>query len=151
MALGCLFFRLLFCVSVTLPLEQGEENRMNTKSIITWTVVDVPNAEEGVPSVAILFLHRTGRVLCSRWSPDSYASHTEELLVRVGEVLDHIVEDVCEGDHSEGPDVPAKCTQRHNDLERAKGAGWFASHCLWCRGAGNSETVDLAGVQVVTT
>ena len=69
----------------------------------------------------------------SRLSPDSYATHTEDLLVRVGEVLDHIVEDVGEGDHSEGPDVPAKCTQRHNDLKRAKGAGWFASHCSWCQ------------------
>ena len=63
MALGCLSFRLFVCVSVILPLEQGEENRMNTKSIITWTVVDVPNAEEGVPSFAILFLHVTGCVL----------------------------------------------------------------------------------------
>ena len=63
MALGSLSFRLLFCVSVILPLEQGEENRMKTKSIITWTVVDVPNAEEGVPSFAILFLHGTGCVL----------------------------------------------------------------------------------------
>ena len=135
MALGCLSFRLFVCVSVILPLEQGEENRMNTKSIITWTVVDVPKAEVGVPSFAILFLHGTGCVLCSRLSPNSYATHTECLLVRLGEVLDHIVEDVGEGDHSEGPDIPAKCTQRHNDLERAKGAGWFASHCGVVRGA----------------
>ena len=82
---------------------------------------------------------------CSRLSPDSYATHTEDLLVRVGEVLDHIVEDVGEGDHSEGPDIPAKCTQRHNDLERAKGAGWFASHCGLVRGAATLKMQDLAG------
>ena len=69
----------------------------------------------------------------SRLSPDSYATHTEDLLVRVGEVLDHIVEDVGEGKHAEDPDVPAKCTQRHNDLGRAHGAGWFASHGGWCQ------------------
>ena len=74
---------------------------------------------------------------------------TEDLLVRLGEVLDHIVEDVGEGDHSEGPDVPAKCTQRHNDLERAKGAGWFASHCGLVRGAATLKTGSCR-LQLVT-
>ena len=121
---------------------------MNTKSIITWTVVDVPNAEVGVPSFAILFLHGTGCVLCSRLSPNSYATHTECLLVRLGEVLDHVVEDVGEGDHSEGPDIPAKCTERDHDLERAKGAGWFASHCWCCQRSSNSEKCRI--LQVAT-
>ena len=60
-------------------------------------------------------------------------------------MLDHVVEDVGEGDHSEGPDIPAKCTQRDNDLERAKGAGWFASHCGVVRGAATLKMQDLAG------
>ena len=64
-------------------MEQGEENRMNTKSIITWTAVDVPKAEVGVPSFAILFLHGTGCVLCSRLSPNSYATHSLILTLNV--------------------------------------------------------------------
>ena len=70
-------------------------------------------------------------------------SHTECLLV-LGEVLDHEVDDVDEGDHSEGPDIPAKCAERDNDLERAKGAGWFASHCGLVRGAATLKMQDLA-------
>ena len=114
-------------------MEKGEENRMKTKRIITWTAVDAPKAEEGVPSCAILFARNLFAYSCSRLSPDSCVTHTEDLLVRVGVVVDHIVEDVGEGKHSENPDVSAKPTQRHNDLGRAHGAGWFASHGGWCQ------------------
>ena len=60
-------------------------------------------------------------------------------------MLDQVVEDVDEGDHSEGPDIPAKCTERDHDLERAKGAGWFASHGGLVRGAATLKMQDLAG------
>ena len=64
-------------------------------------------------------------------------------------MLDHVVEDVGEGDHSEGPDIPAKCTERDHDLERAKGAGWFASHCGLVRGAATLKTGSCR-LQLVT-